>query len=248
MSCLRALSRAPLHAAPADGCKPTRGTSEHPGVRSCQGLAPSPRWEGFGMWLWTQLVSQLMPQTCRHVTPRSGTQGNTPPVSSTLPFAPPSSFPRGRGGRFPRTFHSCPCLPPPRDHQPSALAQAPTHPAQGGCHQGSLATPRLHSGTTHWLDTDVNPEGRANSGHPQRDSSGLGRTLLGNLTWVLPSTGGLLGPSIPIPIDLSVSAFHVPQCLCKDPCKSILAQKGPHPMEIRQVDPGARRLSQTSRV
>lgn len=78
MSYLRALSRAPLHAAPADGCKPTRGTSEHPGARSCQGLAPSPRWEGFGMWLWTQLVSQLMPQTCRHVTPRSGTQGNTP--------------------------------------------------------------------------------------------------------------------------------------------------------------------------
>lgn len=65
----------------------TRAPSQHPGARA-PAAGATPHWAGPGMWPpRTQSGCQLMPQTCRHVTPRTGAQGNPPPlVSSSLPL------------------------------------------------------------------------------------------------------------------------------------------------------------------
>lgn len=80
MSSLPGLSRAQ----PPDRGQPTRATGEHPGAPSCWLLAPSPRWAGFGIRLWTQSVSQLVPQDMQACHPKDKGPRNPPPPSSCL--------------------------------------------------------------------------------------------------------------------------------------------------------------------
>lgn len=94
----------------------------------------TPHWAGPGMRLWTQLDCQLMPQTCRHVTLRTGAQGNPPPL------LPPPSHSQGRGSCFSQSFHSHPCLPTTKEQQPLAPGTGPCPPCQGRPLPGSLPT------------------------------------------------------------------------------------------------------------
>lgn len=92
------------------------------------------------------------------------------PVSFALPSSPLSATPLpGERQRLPSEFPQLPCLP---THQrPSTLGTwhrpPPILPGAAAA-RGACPPSRLHSGTRHWLDTNVNPTGRANSGHPQR--------------------------------------------------------------------------------
>lgn len=172
------------------------------------------------MWVWTQSVGQLLPQTGRHVLPKDkGLRKPSPP----LPLSPPPfsshllpPLPEGEAAASLRV--STPPKPayPPGILGPRALAQAPAHPARGG----SFPQARLHSGTRHWLDTAVNPAGRANSGHPQRElgAGPAGKSYLGVAKyqgpyWSLPS----LPPMVSLSQSSSFSASHGPHCLWRDP-------------------------------
>lgn len=76
--------------------------------------------------------------------------------------------PEGEAAASLRVSTAAPVCLPTRDCQPSALAQAPPILPGAAAARGACRPSRLHSGTRRWLDTDVNPAGRANSGHPQR--------------------------------------------------------------------------------
>lgn len=64
------------------------------------------------------------------------------PVSFALPSSPPSATPLpGERQRLPSEFPQPPLSAyPPETINPRHLAQAPAHPARGGCCQGSLPT------------------------------------------------------------------------------------------------------------
>lgn len=157
------------------------------------------------MWVWTQSVGQLLPQTGRHVLPKDkGLRKPSPP----LPLSPPPfsshllpPLPEGEAAASLRV--STPPKPayPPGILGPRALAQAPAHPARGG----SFPQARLHSGTRHWLDTAVNPAGRANSGHPQRELGAGPRWEILSRCCQVPRA--LLVPPFPTPNGFSVSVF-----------------------------------------
>lgn len=168
MSSLPGLSRAQ----PPDRGQPTRATGEHPGAPSCWLLAPSPRWAGFGIRLWTQSVSQLVPQDMQACHPKDKGPRNPPPTLLLSPPLFPSHLlpptPEGEATASLRVSTAAPVCLPTRDCQPSALAQAPPILPGAAAARGACRPSRLHSGTRRWLDTDVNPAGRANSGHPQR--------------------------------------------------------------------------------
>lgn len=179
---------------------------------------------------WTQSGSQLMPQTCRHVTPKGGGLRKPPFHPLHLPFPSPPSHSRGTGSYFSQSLHGCSHLH--TQQRPSILGvwHGPLCILPGlAAARGACPPSRLHSGTRHQLDTNTNQQEEPIQ-VTVRDGSGLRpwQALLGNLFWVLPSTKGSVGPFYPTPIGLSTSTsnFCLPgsPCLQKDP---ICPSEGP---------------------
>lgn len=137
--------------------------------------------------------------------PKDGGQRKTPVLLSPS-LSPSHRPPPPQGTGVCQSFHSCPCLP---THQrPSTLGtwhRAPPILPGATAARGACPPSRLHSGTRHWLDTNVNLAGRANSGHPQRQLRAQAGPCW-EISGCRQAPRAPLALSIPTPVGLTLSA------------------------------------------